>query len=294
MHYFYILPFKDGRHIKCGISSEDINRIIKHNESFDVDIKKIAILNCNRKSLALKIEQWVLKSSKFPDSARKFKGIDGWTEIRLRSDMKKIKDSINRIKRDPYFTFAESKAIDYRFYSLNEWINKNTNNFNKSKIFEQVSKISNIQCNNNLKDVKPLNKDYFVITSENIEELINKYSLHLLNSGTKNPLEDLSFIIKNIELFKGQILSEEEMEIYEYIVSVYKDKPFIIKYKKDGQLYAIVCDVRIITLIIIKLNLLNSEEDYNKLCFKALVMYLQLGKKLRCSIHKIIESIEVV
>ena len=56
MHYFYILPFKDGRHIKCGISSEDINRIITHNESFDIDIKKVVILNCNRKSLALKIE----------------------------------------------------------------------------------------------------------------------------------------------------------------------------------------------------------------------------------------------
>ena len=43
--------------------------------------------------------------------------------------------------------------------------------------------------------------------------------------------------------------------------------------------------------IMIKLNLLDSEEDYNKLCFKSLIMYLQLGKKLRCSINKIIESI---
>ena len=293
MHYFYILPFKDGRHIKCGISSEDINRIITHNESFDIDIKKVVILNCNRKSLALKIEQWILKSTQFPDSARKYKGIDGWTEIRLRSDMKKIIDSINKIKRDPYFTFAESKALDYKFYNLNEWINKNTNNFNKSKIFEQVSKISTIQCNNNLKGVRPLSRDYFVVTSENVEELVNKYSLHLLNSGAKNPLEDLSIIIKNIEVFHGQILSADEKEMYDHIVSVYKDKPFVIKYKKDNQLYAIVCDVRIITLIMIKLNLLDSEEDYNKLCFKSLVMYLQLGKKLRCSIHKIIESIEV-
>ena len=41
----------------------------------------------------------------------------------------------------------------------------------------------------------------------------------------------------------------------------------------------------------IKLNLLDSEEDYNKLCFKSLVIYLQLGKKLRCTINKILESL---
>ena len=82
--------------------------------------------------------------------------------------------------------------------------------------------------------------------------------------------------------------------MYDHIVSVYKDKPFVIKYKKDNQLYAIVCDVRIITLIMIKLNLLDSEEDYNKLCFKSLVIYLQLGKKLRCTINKILESLNQI
>ena len=41
----------------------------------------------------------------------------------------------------------------------------------------------------------------------------------------------------------------------------------------------------------LKVNRIKFLEDYNKLCFKSLIMYLQLGKKLRCSINKIIESI---
>ena len=289
MDYFYILPLQDRKHIKIGISSDEINRIIKHKDGFNIDTSGVLILNCRRRSVALKVESWIKDQTKFPDSARGYKGLDGWSELRSIKDLNKIKHLIGCIKDNSYFKYSESKIIDYNLYTLNDWIIKNNDG---GVLNEQINKLANVEVLKSVKGIKSNNRDLLIVSSDNIRELINKYSLHLIKTGGKNPLYILSELIrKNDRGFILDILDSDKKEIYDYAVQLYFDKPFKLKHSKDGVDYHIVCDIRLLMLVVLSLDYHEREEDYNFLCFRAMLQYLQLDKKLRGSVYKLLDSI---
>ena len=143
-----------------------------------------------------------------------------------------------------------------------------------------------------VKGIKSNNRDSLISNSNNISELINKYSLHLIKTGGKNPLYILSELIrKNDRGFILDILDSDKKEIYDYAVQLYSDKPFKLKHSKDGVDYHIVCDIRLLMLVVLSLDYHEREEDYNFLCFRAMLQYLQLDKKLRGSVYKLLYTI---
>ncbi len=290
MDYFYILPLKDQMHIKIGISSDHINRIITHQNGLNIDTSGVLILNCRRRSLALKVESWIKSQTKFPDSARGYKGLDGWSEIRRRKDLKFIKHLIRSIKGNPYFSYSESKIIDYNLYTLTEWIVKNNEG---GVLNEQINKLANVDVLKPVDGIVGNNKDYFIASSSNISDLIGQYSLHLIKVGRKNPLHIFSEWIKKLE--RGYILdildSSDKKKLYNEAVELYGSKPYKIEYNKDGINYYIVCDIRLLMLVILSLDYHTKESDYNFLCFRGMLQYLQLDKKLRGSVYKLIDSI---
>ena len=289
MDYFYILPLQDGKHIKIGISSDHINRIITHQNGLNIDTSDVLILNCRRRSLALKVESWIKSQTEFPDSARGYKGLDGWSEIRSRKDLKFIKHLINSIKANPHFTYSESKIIDYNLYTLTEWIVKN----NESGVLnEQINKLANVDVLKPVKGIVGNKEDYFITSSSNINDLIRQYSLHLIKIGRKNPLHIFSEWIKKLE--KGyilDILNSDKLGLYNEVVELYGNKPYKITYTKDNIQYHIVCDIRLLMLVTLTLDYHKKEDDYNSLCFRGMLQYLQLDKKIRTSVYKLINLI---
>lgn len=300
MDYLYILPFNDKKHIKVGISSDDITRVITHEEGYNLNLSKVLILKCHRKSLAKKVERFILKNTEKPESANKYNGIDGYTEIRSIHDLNKIKSIIRKIKTDPEFRYSESQILDYKLYTLDEWINKFSES--NSNIRLQANKLTNKKTNNLLqnKKIKTLNNNY-ITCSENVYDVLNEYSLHLIKKNKINPIGEIITDVLNKINNNQEVLDEDEKYIYFKSIETYKDKPFIIDYKSKNQnRYIIKCKVEIMVIIILmKIKLISDDDDVNpeeidfhEWSFRAIIQYLHLDKKIRNMAHNIINYIK--
>jgi hypothetical protein len=141
MIYVYILPLLDGFNMKIGVSEGDLSRILKHHETYGVIYEQIRILNCKNKKLAFKVEKYLLDN--LPKPLNKLIKNDGYSEIREIKHLNKCKELLIKIKKDPLFSYQESKCIEYKYYSINELktIYKELHDIDLSS---QIEKLTNI------------------------------------------------------------------------------------------------------------------------------------------------------
>jgi hypothetical protein len=104
--------------MKIGVSEGDLSRILKHHETYGVIYEQIRILNCKNKKLAFKVEKYLLDN--LPKPPNKLIKNDGYSEIREIKYLNKCKELLIRIKKDPLFSYKESKYIEYKYYSINQ------------------------------------------------------------------------------------------------------------------------------------------------------------------------------
>ena len=78
-NFLYILPFKDQKHFKIGISSKDFSRIKYLNKIYDIDFDKSFIVYSKERDIKI-LEKELLEIFD-TDECDKFE-TDGYTEIR--------------------------------------------------------------------------------------------------------------------------------------------------------------------------------------------------------------------
>lgn len=77
-HYLYILPFKDKKHFKIGISSKSFNRVFVHNKTYEIDFKGSLVYTSKRATIK-SLEMLLLSTT---TQIETFIGKDGHTEVR--------------------------------------------------------------------------------------------------------------------------------------------------------------------------------------------------------------------
>jgi len=80
-YYLYLLPFKDKKYFKIGISKNNFNRVYTHNRNYNIDFNKSLIITSVKKSAISILEKELLTIFE-PVDIEKFKNVDGYTEIR--------------------------------------------------------------------------------------------------------------------------------------------------------------------------------------------------------------------
>ena len=163
MFYVYILPLTDCESMKIGFSTGDLKRIIKHNNTYSIRIDKVKILNCRSKALAQKVEKYLLDN--IPEIDRNLISKNGHTELR---EVKYFNDCINLlrgIKNNPLFAYNESKSIEYKLYSIEDFKNLYLDKYNLD-ISKQVKLLYKDKEINIYKD-----------SSKKIESYINKHGI---------------------------------------------------------------------------------------------------------------------
>lgn len=90
-NYLYILPFKDKKHFKVGISSNNMNRIKHLNSIYSLDYDNGFILQGKEKKVKM-LETMLLSITNQVDT---FIGNDGHTEVRSINDYDKVIEQIS-------------------------------------------------------------------------------------------------------------------------------------------------------------------------------------------------------
>ena len=103
--YLYLLPFKDKKHFKIGISSNNLNRIDKHNNTYGLIKEDCIIVTCEEDRHIKVLEKDLL--SIFSENISDFSGLDGHTEIRSIENLKKSLDYIEH--KSSYINFVVNK-----------------------------------------------------------------------------------------------------------------------------------------------------------------------------------------
>jgi len=94
--YLYILPFNNDRHFKIGVSSNNYNRVIKHNSVYNINYSKSLIVQASRDNVR-NLER-ILLSNIPPTVSDEYSGKDGYTEIRDISYLAICLDDIDYFK----------------------------------------------------------------------------------------------------------------------------------------------------------------------------------------------------
>lgn len=164
MYYIYILVCSDKEHIKIGVSSKDLNRLLTHHKTYNILIDKSRFIPLTDKKLAFKVEKFLL--SKIPN-IKEMRTEDGSTELRDIKFAKHIKDYIREIKTSSYFSYNDSVRMNYELYNINDFLIKLKSNplINYSKIEKQYEKLK-IDSNGSVREKKWKNitmdgKDWF-------------------------------------------------------------------------------------------------------------------------------------
>lgn len=91
--YLYLIPFKDNKYFKIGISTKNFDRVYKHLATYKADRDKCFIVTCKKGFYSI-LEKELLTA--LPTSKTdKFNNLDGYTEIR---HIKHFQDAICIIK----------------------------------------------------------------------------------------------------------------------------------------------------------------------------------------------------
>lgn len=92
--YLYLLPFKDNKHFKIGISTGTFARVLKHDSTYGIDLESSLIVSCKKSSTISALETLLLNM--FPISETiEYKDKDGYTEIRAMNHWQKALSEID-------------------------------------------------------------------------------------------------------------------------------------------------------------------------------------------------------
>lgn len=78
--YLYLLPLKDNSLFKIGISSNNLNRVKMHDSTYGIIKNDCLIITAKKSGVISAIERELLEI--FEQPSHKYKGLDGWTELR--------------------------------------------------------------------------------------------------------------------------------------------------------------------------------------------------------------------
>lgn len=86
--YLYLLPFKNKKYFKIGISKNNYNRILHHNCTYDIDLNNALIVTSNKTNIikALEIELLNILPQLNENEITSYIKKDGYTEIRSIKD----------------------------------------------------------------------------------------------------------------------------------------------------------------------------------------------------------------
>ena len=159
-NYLYILPFINNKHFKIGISTNNYDRIKKHNSTYKVDFGKSIIVKGDSKSIK-NLERILLTN--IPNSiGNLYEGKDGYTEVRdidyldtCLTDIEFFKErlnldvcSINRndIIVDKTLNHTTKSARTETKEFLDRYKNKTEKNIQKQKKYDEdnISSIDNV------------------------------------------------------------------------------------------------------------------------------------------------------
>jgi hypothetical protein len=140
MYYIYILACGDKKHMKIGVSSKDLNRVLTHHKTYNILIDKSRFIPLTDKRLAFKVEKFLL--SKIPN-LKEIRTEDGYTELRDIKWAKYIKDYIKEIKTSPDFSYNDSVRMKYELYKVEDFLSKLKSNplIDPNKIEKQYEKL---------------------------------------------------------------------------------------------------------------------------------------------------------
>lgn len=125
MYYVYILVCSDKKHMKIGVSSKDLKRVIKHHKTYNILISSSRFIPLTEKRLAYKVESYLLRKIPNIDNLRTE---DGFTELRDLKWAKDISKMLQDIKTDPEFSYIDVKRMNYKLYKIDELISKFSDN----------------------------------------------------------------------------------------------------------------------------------------------------------------------
>lgn len=80
--YLYLLPFKNNKHFKIGISTNNFNRINLHNSTYNINLNNAYIVTSKFNKIIPALETELLCSIPESKTINEFKNLDGYTEIR--------------------------------------------------------------------------------------------------------------------------------------------------------------------------------------------------------------------
>jgi hypothetical protein len=140
MYYIYILVCGDKKHMKIGVSSKDLNRVLTHHKTYNILIDKSRFIPLTDKKLAFKVEKFLL--SKIPHS-EEMRTEDGSTELRDIRSAKYIKDYIKEIKTSSYFSYNDSIRMNYELYNVEDFLSRLKSHplIDYSKVEKQYEKL---------------------------------------------------------------------------------------------------------------------------------------------------------
>lgn len=152
MYYIYILVCSDKKHMKIGVSSKDLNRVLTHHKTYNILIDKSRFIPLTDKKLAFKVEKYLL--SKIPN-LKEMRTEDGSTELRDINSAKYIKDYIKDIKTSSKFSYNDSIRMNYELYNIENFLTKLKSHplIDYSKIEKQYEKLK-IDSNGSIRKKK--------------------------------------------------------------------------------------------------------------------------------------------
>lgn len=119
--FLYLIPFNDGKHFKLGITqSKDLSRIKKLNQIYDVNYEQSLLVSASKARSIQLLEKDLLNI--FSGEVQKYKGKDGWTEVRPLSFFTdviaeiKSRNSVLGLKIEPLNNYTQelnSKPVPY-------------------------------------------------------------------------------------------------------------------------------------------------------------------------------------
>lgn len=184
--YLYILPFKDKKHFKIGISGNNFNRVYMHDNTYDIDLDKSITYHAKR-STVRSIENILLNTTKNIDN---FSGLDGCTEVRSIEDLQSCMDILNDFERKQLVVKKSIPQKPIKKYNYNKKIT--VRNYKKE--------VKNVKTFSYKKNNQNHLKTIFDI-SENIDEyknyaLFDGMVLIYLNTKKESPEDYLKIILK--------------------------------------------------------------------------------------------------
>lgn len=180
MTYLYLLPFKDKKYFKLGISKNLDIRVKNHYNTYDLDLEKSLIVSAKESVFILSLEQellLILEDAEYPNY------YDGYTEVRFMKDFEK---ALNYIRsKDDVLGFQiteynnpkfEIKSVKKRLGERNKFTDKHM------VVLMRVIKRSKIHKSEIANWLKITESEYYEIEKKGFDDDVKRDVIKLLSN----------------------------------------------------------------------------------------------------------------